>query len=162
MKALRHLLLPQSALGRRFPAHALTAIEEAVAKSELTHTGEIRFAIETVLDLGDLWRFSTARERALEVFGELRVWDTQQRNGVLIYVLLAERDVEIVADSGLDGRVTDAEWQHVCQLIEDAFRDNRWRDGALAGIAAVTELLQREFPAAGPNVNEQPDRPAVL
>jgi uncharacterized membrane protein len=163
MNVLRNLLLPQAALGRRFPAHALTAIEETIAKSELTHTGEIRFAIETALDLGDLWRFSSARERALEVFGELRVWDTQQRNGVLIYVLLAERDVEIVADRSLDGRVTDAEWRRVCELMEQEFRAQRWRNGAIAGIEATTALLAREFPATdAPNPNEQPNRPAVL
>jgi uncharacterized membrane protein len=104
----------------------------------------------------------SARERALEVFTELRVWDTIERNGVLIYVLLAERDVEIVADSGFDDRVSNAEWQRVCTLIERDFAAGRWRDGVLNGIEAATVLLAREFPAAERNRNEQPNRPAVL
>jgi len=162
MRVLRHLLLPQSALSRRFPSHALSAIEDAVEKSELTHRGEIRFAIEACLDIGALRRCRTARERALEVFAELRVWDTRERNGVLIYVLLAERDVEIVADTGLDGRVSAEEWRHVCEVMEQAFAKQRWRDGALAGIAEVTALLAREFPASAANPNEQPNRPAVF
>ena len=81
---------------------------------------------------------------------------------MLIYVLLAERDVEIVADRGLEGRVSDEEWRSVCERIEREFRDNRWRDGTLAGITGATELLAREFPASGANRNEQPDRPAIL
>ena len=162
MNAFKHLLLPSFALSRRFPAHALSAIEAAVANSETRHRAEIRFAIEVALDVRDLWRFSTARERALEVFTELRVWDTAERNGVLVYILLAERDVEIVADRGFDNRVSASEWEHVCQVIEQGFREQRWRDGALGGIAAVTQLLEREFPASGANRNEQPNRPAVF
>jgi uncharacterized membrane protein len=104
----------------------------------------------------------SARDRALEVFTELGVWDTHERNGVLIYVLLAERDVEIVADSGFNDRVSHAEWQRVCTLIEREFKMERWRDGVLLGIEAATVLLAREFPAAGRNRNEQQDRPAVL
>jgi uncharacterized membrane protein YgcG len=162
VRVLSHLLLPRSALHRRFPSHALTAIEEAIEASERTHRAEIRVAIEVALDLGDLWRLRSARERALEVFSELGVWNTQESNGVLIYVLLAERDVEIVADRGLEGRVTEGEWQRICSLIEREFKTGRWRDGVLAGVEAATELLTREFPAEGPNRNEQANRPAVL
>jgi len=162
VRVLSHLLLPRSALYRRFPSHALTAIEEAIAESETKHRAEIRVAIEVSLDLNDLRRLRTARERALEVFAELGVWNTHERNGVLIYILLAERDVEIVADGGLDSRVSEGEWQRVCTLIEREFGAGRWRDGVLAGIEAATALLAREFPAEGRNVNEQVDRPAVL
>ncbi len=154
--------MPRSALHRRFPSHALTAIEEAIEASESKHRAQIRVAIEVALELKDFWRVGTARDRALEVFAELGVWNTRERNGVLIYVLLAERDVEIVADDGLDGRVEPNEWQRVCTLIEREFAAGRWRDGVLVGIEAATELLVREFPATGPRVNEQPDRPAVL
>jgi uncharacterized membrane protein len=149
-------------LARRFPSHALTAIERAIEESERKHRAEIRVAIEVALDLGALRRVRTTRERALEVFSELGVWNTVERNGVLIYVLLAERDVEIVADAGLDACVADTEWQRVCTLIEREFTAGRWRDGILAGIEAVTVLLAREFPAQGPTLNEQVDRPAVL
>ena len=162
MRVLSHLVVPQSALHRRFPSHALTAIEEAIEVSERKHRAEIRVAIEVALDLKTLWRVRTARERAAEVFAELGVWQTRERNGVLIYVLLAERDVEIVADGGFDSCVTDGEWHRVCTLIERDFAAGRWRDGLLGGIEALTALLVREFPSAGQSVNEQVDRPAVL
>lgn len=162
MRVLSHLLLPRSVLHRRFPAHALTAIEEAVEASERRHRGEIRVAIEVALDLRALWRVRTPRERALEVFAELGVFATTESNGVLLYVLLAERDVEIVADKGLEGRVTAAEWQEACAPIEQAFAAGLWRDGVLRGVERVGALLEREFPLLESNPNEQVDRPAVL
>lgn len=162
MRVLSHLMKSPSTLHRCFPSHALTAIEEAIEASETKHRAEIRVAIEVALDLGALWRLRSARERALEVFGELRIWDTAESNGVLIYVLIAEQDVEIVADRGFEGWVSNDEWQRVCTLIERQLAGGRWRDGILVGIEAATVLLQREFPAVGRNVNEQPDRPAVL
>jgi uncharacterized membrane protein len=159
----RHLVSTRWALSRRFPSTTLDAIERAVAESEAQHRGEIRFAVEAALDLRALRRHETPRARAHEVFSELRVWDTRERNGVLIYLLLAERVVEIVADRGFEGRVSGAEWQAVCGAIEDAYRDARWRDGALLGIDAVTRLLVREFPRTGaPDVDEQPNRPQLL
>lgn len=162
MRWLSHLLLPRAALHRRFPSHALTAIEEAIEASETTHRAEIRVAIEVGLDLRELMRVRTARDRALEVFSELCVWNTRESNGVLIYLLLAERHVEIVADRGFDERISEAEWREVCALVETELRAGRWRDGVLRGIAATTVLLAREFPATGANPNEQLDRPAVL
>jgi hypothetical protein len=162
MRILSHLLASRAALARRFPSHALTAIEEAIEASEKLHRAEIRVALEVALDLRALWRIRSARQRALEMFTELEVWNTRERNGVLIYVLLAERDVEIVADLGLDGRVEQSEWLRVCTVIERAFAAGQWRDGVLRGIEAVTVLLTREFPATEPNLNEQQNRPAVL
>jgi uncharacterized membrane protein len=162
MRVTSHLLLPRVVLNRRFAAPTLKAIEGAIAASEKRHRAEIRFAIEAALDVRALWRLQSVRDRALEVFAELGVWSTAERNGVLIYVLLAERQVEIVADHGLNGRVSDAEWRDVCALIERQFASGHWRDGALHGIEAATTLLAREFPATGANRNEQPDRPAIL
>jgi uncharacterized membrane protein len=162
VRVLSHLLKSPSTLHRCFPSHALTAIEEAIEASETKHRAEIRVAVEVALDLGALWRLRSPRERALEVFTELEVWDTAERNGVLIYVLIAERDVEIVADRGLDGRVSNDEWQRVCTLIERELAAGRWRDGILVGVEAATALLAREYPATGRNLNEQPNRPAVL
>ncbi len=162
MRVLSHLLKSPATLHRCFPSHALTAIEDAIEASETQHRAEIRLAIEVALDLKALWRVRSARERALEVFAELEVWDTRERNGVLIYLLLAERDVEIVADRGFDGRVSNDEWQRICTLIERELAAGRWRDGILVGIEAATVLLKREFPATGPDLNEQQNRPAVL
>src|SRR5688572_20245649 len=147
MRVLSHLLLPRAALHRRYPSHALTAIEDAIEASERMHRAEIRVAIEVALDWRKLWRMRSARERALEVFAELGVWNTAERNGVLIYLLLAERDVEIVADHGFDERVSSGEWQRACTLMERELAAGRWRDGILVGIEAITVLLQREFPA---------------
>lgn len=161
MRILSHLLLPRSALARRFPSHALTAIEEAIEASEKRHRAEIRVAVEVALDARELWRVRSARKRALEVFTELGVWNTRERNGVLIYVLLAERDVEIVADSGFDGRVAESEWRGVCSVIGREFEAGRWRDGVLRGIGAISELLEREFPPAQSDRNELQNRPAV-
>jgi len=162
MRVVPHLLLPRVVLNRRFPAPTLKAIESAIGASEKRHRAEIRFAIEVALDMRALWRVRTVRARALEVFAELGVWGTAERNGVLIYVLLAERHVEIVADQGFEGRVSNAEWREVCALIEREFAHGGWRDGALHGIEAATALLAREFPASGQNRNEQPDRPVIL
>jgi uncharacterized membrane protein len=162
MNVLKHWLLPRAALARRFPSHALSAIEAAIQSSETRHRAEIRVALETSLELAALLRLKTPRERALEVFGELRVWDTVERNGVLIYVLLAEHAVEIVADRGFTNRVAADEWERVCEIIDRAYADERWRDGTVAGIEAATALLTREFPAGGPNVNEQPNRPSIV
>ena len=162
MRILSNLFLPRSALGRRFPSHALTAIEEAIEASEKLHRAEIRVAVEVALDVREMWRVRSVRERALEVFTDLGVWDTRERNGVLIYVLLAERDVEIVADSGFDGRVEESEWLAVCRVIGREFEAGRWRDGVLRGIEAIGVLLSREFPPAQSNPNEQQNRPAVF
>lgn len=162
MRVVPHLLLPRVVLNRRFPAPTLSAIEGAIGASEKRHRAEIRFAIEVALDVRTLWRVRAVRDRALEVFAELGVWSTAERNGVLIYVLLAERQVEIVADQGFAGRVSAAEWRGVCELIEREFARGRWREGALHGIEAATALLAREYPANGSNRNEQPDRPTIL
>jgi uncharacterized membrane protein len=159
----RHLVATRWTLTRRFPRATLDAIERAVVASEAQHRGEIRFAIEAALDVRALRRHETPRDRAHEVFTELRVWDTREHNGVLIYILLAERDVEIVADRGFEGRVSPDEWRAVCAAIEAAYREARWQDGALLGIDAVTQLLIREFPRTGArDVDEQPNRPQLL
>jgi hypothetical protein len=163
VRSLRHLLANQWTLKRRFPSATLDALEAAVAASEARHRGELRFAIESALDVGALWRGLPPRERALEVFSELRVWDTREQNGVLIYMLLADRDVEIVADRGFNGRVRPEEWQEVCAAIESAFRAGHWRDGALLAVDRVTALAAREFPRTGaPDVDELPNRPRLL
>lgn len=149
-----------------FPARSLDAIQDAIARAERAHAGEIRFAIETSLPprriIGDL----SPRARALEVFSELRVWDTEHNNGVLIYVLIADRSVEIVADRGVADRVQPAEWEGVCRMMEEHFRAGRFEAGAIAGVDAVGGLLARHFPARLPGSaaadNELPNRPTLL
>jgi uncharacterized membrane protein len=162
MRALSHLSLPHRTLGRHFPAHALTAIEHAIVASERQHRAEIRVAIEVGLDLRTRWRVRTPHNRAVEMFDELRLGVTRERNAVLIYVLLAKHKAEVVADRGFDGRIDAGEWQRVATLIEREFAAGNWRDGVLRGIEAMTVLLIREFPVGDPNPNECLDRPAVL
>lgn len=147
---------------RRFPAHVLTAIESAITAVESRHAGEIRFVIETALDISSLLAARSARERAVEIFAQHRVWDTANNNGVLIYLLMAEHDVEIVADRGIAAKVSDAEWQAVCHDMEEHFRAGRFREGAVAGVEGIAALLARHFPHDGGDRNEQPNRPILL
>lgn len=146
----------------RFSARVTRAIELAVGAAELRTGGEIRFAVETDLTLAELRSGKTPRERAIEVFGELRVWDTELSNGVLIYVLMADRDVEIVADRGAAARIPAADWEAACRLMEEHFRAGRFQEGSVAGVAAVGALLERHFPAQEIDRNEQPDQPLLL
>jgi hypothetical protein len=161
-RILRHLIHPAWTVQRAFPAHSLEAIRGAIAQSEAGHRGEIRFAVEHALDLRDLLRNLSARDRAIDMFSQLRVWDTEHNNGVLIYLLLADRDVEIVADRGIHARVGSQGWEAICRGMEAAFGAGRFEAGVLDGIQAIGEHLRRHFPSAGGGENELPDRPVVL
>ncbi|HKY90897.1 MAG TPA: TPM domain-containing protein [Nevskiaceae bacterium] len=160
---LRHLAAGPWTRQRTFPAPVLAAIENAVQACESRHPGEIRFAIDVALPAAALWRGVTPREAAIEAFSRLRVWDTAHNNGVLIYVLLADRDVEIVADRGVArGKVPQEEWEGCCRVMEAHFARGAFRDGAVAGIEAVADVLRRH-PPDGPDAgNELPNAPAVL
>lgn len=161
-RIMRHLSSGRAAVRRAFPPRALDAIERAIRATETRHDGQIRFAVEAALDLAPLLAGQTARERAVGVFSELRVWDTEHNNGVLIYLLLADRDVEIVADRGIHARLGTETWETICREMEAAFRNGQFEAGVLAGIRAVGEHLARHFPARGGKPNEMPDRPVVL
>lgn len=158
----RHLFYAPWRVGGAFPARTLETIERAIRASETTHAGEIRFAVEGALDSGPLFRGQSARERAIDVFSLLRIWDTERNNGVLIYLLLADHDVEIVADRGINAHVGHEEWEAICRMMEVAFRASAYEKGVIAGIEAVTGHLARHFPAAAVNRNELPDRAVVL
>ena len=142
----RHLLANRARVRRAFPAASLARIEQAVAASEATHAGQIRVAIEGALDGEPLFRQQNAQARALDVFALQRVWDTERNNGVLIYLLLADRDVEIVADRGIHSHVGSKGWETICHAMEQAFVQGRYEAGVLDGIAAVTRHLAAHFP----------------
>ena len=161
-RLLRHLATSRWLVRRRFPASSLAAIEAAIAASERRHAPEIRFAIEGALHPRAILHGLTPRDRAIAVFSELRVWDTEHNTGVLIHLLLADRSVEIVADRGVAGKVDPVEWERICRGMEAHLREGRYEAGALAGIRATSDLLARHFPARGPHGGEQPDRPVVL
>jgi len=161
-RILKHLITPHWMAHRAFPRAALGRIERAIRESEKSHDGELRFAIEAGLHLAPLLKGVSAHQRAQAVFSQLRVWDTQHNSGVLIYLQLVDRRIEIVADRGISTKVAQHEWDAISGDMERAFRAGRFEDGALAGIGEITVLLARHFPPRGPNSNELPDRPAIL
>jgi uncharacterized membrane protein len=160
---IRHLFGGPWQARMRFPQASMRAIETAILESERSHSGELRFAVEATLPVAETLRGTTARARAIEVFSSLRIWDTEQNNGVLIYLLLADHDVEIVADRGVHMRVGEAGWETICKEMEARFRTGHFEAGVLLGIARITEILWQHFPAQDNiNKNELPDAPVAL
>lgn len=150
--------------GRRlFPPSALDQIQNAIADGERRHSEQVCFAIEGALPLGDLVSGRSARERAHEAFAHLRVWDTQNNSGVLIYLLVADHAIEIVADRGIAARVPESEWTAICEAMRKRFAVNDFVAGAIDGIKRVSDLLAQNFPSDGSaRGNELPDRPVLL
>jgi uncharacterized membrane protein len=161
-RTLRHLLLPDWWPLRHWPGPLRARIQEAIRRSETLHQAELRLVIEAGLPLACLKATHTARDRAIELFARLGVWDTEENSGVLIYLQLIDRRVEIVADRGIHARVGQAFWDQVCRDMEAEFRAGRMEAGALAAIAAITAVLVAHFPAAADNRNELPDDVVVL
>ena len=163
-RALSHLLATRGDLARTFPPRTLAAIEAAIADTERSHSAEIRFAIEPALEPLEAFRGRGSRDRAVQVFAETGTWDTELNNGVLVYVLLADRSVEIVADRGYNGRVAAEEWTAACRAMEAAFREGRHEAGAVEGIRRVGDIVARHYPAApgASNPDELPNRPILL
>lgn len=147
---------------RAFPPSALGRIETAIASGERTHAGQVEFVVEAALPLILVLRGHAPRERALEVFGRLRVWDTEENCGVLVYLLLADKAVEIVADRGIHRRVGEASWTSICRAMEQAYGEGRFEEGAVAGIDAINALLIEHFPRKAPGENELPDKPILI
>jgi uncharacterized membrane protein len=163
LRLLRHLLAPDWIARRPFTPDVLRKIERAIKASEQAHDGELRFAVEASLPLHYLFpRTRKLRERAEDLFSLLRAWDTAHNSGVLIYVQLVERRIEIVADRGIAAKVGQAEWEAVCREMEKAFREGRFAEGALQAIERTTALLATHFPPLDNNPNELPDKPVVL
>ena len=166
MKGLRriakHLLIPDWWAHRVFPKRVLERVTEAVNTSEKLHRGELCFVVEGDLDISVLLRGMTPRQRAEAVFAQLRVWDTEQNSGVLIYVQLIDRAIEIVADRGINAKVAKTQWEGITARMESEFRKGRYEQGTLEGIASITILLKEHFPAAGENPDELPDRAVRL
>jgi len=160
-RLFKHLITPDWLAQRRFPAAARAEIAAAVADSERRHRGEICIVIEGPLPLSLLWQDVSPRQRALEHFALRRVWDTEENSGVLIYVQLIDRCVEIVADRGIAKRVPQTAWDEMCRDLEAALRAGRWKEGILATIGQATRLLAAHFPARQENPNELPDMPWV-
>ena len=160
LRIFKHRWLDETDTARALDTAALQRLEARVAASERRHSGEIRLCVEAGLPLSYLWRGATPRERALAMFGKLRVWDTEANNGVLIYLLLAEHAIEIVADRGLARQVPQAHWDALVGGMREAFRAGRFEAGLEQAVDAVDAMLVRHFPLAEGqiNPNELPDR----
>ncbi|HDR8911415.1 TPA: TPM domain-containing protein [Burkholderia multivorans] len=161
-RLVRHLSTTHWRVNAAFPRRSLLAIERAVHASHDAHVGQVRFAVEGALHTTALLKGTSARARAIDVFSQLRVWDTEHNNGVLIYLLLADHDVEIVADRGIHAKVDSSEWEAICRTMEADFRRGDYQSGVLQGIERVTELLKTHFPASRPPVDEFPSAPVVM
>jgi uncharacterized membrane protein len=158
----KHLLEHHWRVRRIFPQRVLDAIEQAIKAGEATHAGQVRFVVEGALDGAPLFRGQSARERALDVFSQLRIWDTAHNNGVLIYLLLADRQVEIIADRGIDAKVGAAGWAKICADMETDYGAGKFGTGSVRGVEAVSRELARFYPAQGKGPNELPDAPVVM
>jgi uncharacterized membrane protein len=161
-RALRHWLITHRALKRRFSEEVLNQIEQRIKALEQSHSGEIEVMIEAHLPWFAALTGVTARQRALQLFAAGHVWDTEHNNGVLVYVLLADQAVEIVADRGFNARVSAAQWQQICDRMNVEFKANRWLAGLLSGLNAIGDLMTEHFSLEGERSNELPDRPILL
>lgn len=161
-RAWRHWKSSAAEARRAFPDATLDAIAEAIDQGERTHRGEVRLIIEKALPLEAAWAGVTNRQRAVNLFADYGVWDTEDNCGVLIYVNLAEHKIDIVADRGIDRKIDAATWQAVCRTMTEGFRQGRFHDATLAAIGQVNELLRQHFPSGGDRPNELPDRPVML
>lgn len=150
-------------LSKRFPAPLLDEVAKIVGQGEQTHNGEVRVAIEARLPVSVVLNGVTANRRAHDVFAHLRVWDTEHNSGVLLYILLAEHRIEIVADRGIARRVGAEEWQSICDQMREGFARDDWRGGLLRGVEQVNALLRQHFPSDGSHRGgELPDQPIIL
>jgi len=162
-RLLRHRWFDEIDTRRALGPQALARIEERIAQSEKRHSGEIRVCVEAGLPLSYLWRGASARERAIAMFGKLRVWDTEANNGVLIYLLLAEHQIEIVADRGIARHAPPGHWESIVHGMRQEFRAGRFEPGLLQAIDAVEALMLQHWAATEgqANPNELPDKPFV-
>jgi uncharacterized membrane protein len=161
-RALRHLLSSRNEAERAFPAATLAAIAEAITLGEQTHRGEVRLVVEKSLPLSAVWEGVTNRQRAIALFADYGIWDTEDNCGVLIYVNLADHKVDIVADRGINRRIEPATWQAICRTLTAGFAAGRFHDATLDAVKQVNALLREHFPANGTRPNELPDKPLML
>ena len=161
-RAMRHWKSSNAHGRRAFPPEALAEIGTAIGEGERTHRGELRLIVEASMPFDAVWHDVTNRQRALALFAEHGVWDTEENCGVLIYVNLAERAVDIVADRNIGRKIDAATWQAVCRTMTDGFAHGRYRESTLAAIAQVNSLLRQHFPANGARANELPNNPIML
>jgi uncharacterized membrane protein len=164
VRSAKHLLRRRRAVDRLLPPEALKRIEQAIGQGEAAHRGEIRVAVEAALPWSYLKRDAPVRERAEMLFAKLRVWDTDERNGILFYVELADHGIEIVADRGIASKVSKEDWQAICRDVAQRFAAGEFEGGVIVGIERIGDLLALHFPAieGRQNVDELPNPPLIL
>ena len=160
-RALKHLITNKITARRAFSQSSMRVIEQAVRSAEAQHQGQICFVVEAALDFPMAVKNFSARDRALELFSSLRIWDTEYNNGVLIYLLLADKDVEIIADRGVHSHVTTEGWEQICHEMEVFFRLGKYEEGVILGINKIAHHLESLYPNESPN-NELSDKPILL
>jgi uncharacterized membrane protein len=160
-RAFKHLITSKLTLRRAFPQSTMLTIENAVRDAESRHRGQIRVVVEAALDFPWAVRNYSARDRALELFSQLRIWDTEYNSGVLVYLLMADKDVEIIADRGINMLVTAQGWEQICREMEACFRLGKFEEGVVTGINKIAHHLASFYPHL-PHDNELPDKPLVL
>jgi uncharacterized membrane protein len=158
----RHATSSTAEARHAFPETTLMAIAQAIDAGERTHRGEVRLIVEKALPFQDAWDDVTNRQRALALFADHGIWDTEDNCGVLIYVNMAEHKIDIVADRGIDRKIDAATWQAVCRTMTAGFKNGHFHDATLAAVAQVNDLLHQHFPASGERANELPDQPIML
>ena len=161
-RVAKHMVTSDIAVRSKFSSSVMKSIESSIAESEKLHCGEIRFAVENALDFFPVLKNISARERAVQVFSDLRIWDTEKNNGVLIYLLFADHDIEIIADRGIDQKVDFDEWERICKNMEACFKKGLFEQGVIKGISEITVHLVNHFPLTGNDRDELPNRPVVL
>jgi uncharacterized membrane protein len=161
-RALRHWKTSAAAGRRAFPQATLAEIGRAITAGEQSHRGELRLIVEASMPFEAIWAGVSNRQRALALFAEHGVWDTEDNCGVLVYINLAERAVDIVADRNIDRKIGAATWQTVCRTMTDGFAREQFRDSTIAAVAQVNALLHEHFPSSGARANELPDNPILM
>lgn len=158
----RHLFTTSAAGRSVFPPDALRAIEACISEGETCHDAEVRLIIEHSLPVSLVLKKVSPRQRAIELFSRYRIWDTERNSGILIYVNLADRKVEIIADRGVDRLVAAVEWQALCQTVTRGFAKGAFLESMLAALAQLNAMLRERLPSRGDHPNQLPDKPLVI
>ena len=160
---LKHIFFGKWNIYTKFPSKSMNNIQSEIKRSEKLHRGEIRFAVEASINPMLVLKKVTARQRAIQIFSLLNIWDTEENTGVLIYLLLADHDIEIIADRGINKKVPQKEWDDICHEMEIQFKQKNFEQGVISGIQKITYLLAKNFPHNGNNdYNELPDSPVIV
>ena len=162
IRALRNVFTSHLTTSKIFNKKAQFRIKNAIKASELGHSGQIRLVVESALPWTYIFKGLSPRTRAIDLFSRLGVWDTEHNNGVLIYLLISEKVIEIVADRGLSGRISMDFWSEICKLLSEKFKDSDFEEGVLEAISQVNTALRKEYPNSGFSVNELPDNPVII